>query len=205
MLCGAIGPFAAVALLRGVCAGPLGALPLGTPTTDWVTALGTAFAAIGTVGAVIIALWQTRRRLRYDIHVKCGLGVTGDPQIGDLVTLSAVNVGERVLTLTMAYLRLDNGRQAFAPFFTPHLGPRVSVIVGMEHSGLPKTLTPGESVEVQWRREILQELQDREGFKGYLYAFFTDQLDNVYAAPFPGMRRKQRWKWWGRESYVPAK
>ena len=28
-------------------------------TAEWITAVATVFAAVGTVGAVIVALWQT--------------------------------------------------------------------------------------------------------------------------------------------------
>jgi len=49
---------------------PYGAM-LASATSDWITAFGSAFAAIGTVGAVIVALWQTRRRDKYKVHVVC--------------------------------------------------------------------------------------------------------------------------------------
>jgi hypothetical protein len=210
VLCLASGFSAAAALLGSACS-PSAAVqlsavvPAGSTTADWITAVGTAFAAVGTVGAVVIALWQTRRRYRYDIHVTCGSGITGDPDIGDLVTLTAVNLGERMAKLTMAYLRIDTGGQIVAPFFIPGLGLQISVVASMENCDLPKTLTPGESVQVQWRRPILESLREREGFTNYLYGFFTDQLGNVYSAPFPGMRAKRGGKLWRETRYVPIK
>lgn len=35
-------------------------------TTEWLTAIGTMFAAVGTVSAVAVALWQTSRSTRRD-------------------------------------------------------------------------------------------------------------------------------------------
>jgi len=183
---------------------PLASVPAGSTTTDWITAVSTIFAAVGTVGAVVIALWQTMRRYRYDVRVTCARGITGDPNIGDLVTLSAVNVGDRVVKLTMAYLHIDTGGRAVPPFFIPGLGLQISVAASMENCDLPKTLTPGDSVQVQWRQPILDALREREGFTHYLYGLFTDQLGNVYSAPFPGMKAKRGGMLWRQKRYVPT-
>ena len=49
---------------------------LASSTTDWITAIASAFAAVGTVGAVIVALWgprwrQERKRPKLTLGVEC--------------------------------------------------------------------------------------------------------------------------------------
>ena len=122
-------------------------------TADWITAIGSAFAAIGTVGAVIVALWQTRRRDKYKVHVVCNWGLTGDDEIGNLLSLQATNTGERLVKLTMAYLLTNDHRTVVASFFfsqTPQ-----SFMTGIQESPLPASLVDGESVTMYWQLSTL--------------------------------------------------
>lgn len=177
---------------------------LASTTADWITAIGSAFAAVGTVGAVIIALWQTRRRTRYDVHVTCEEGLTGDAEIGNLITLQATNIGERLVKLTMASLLVDDGRQIVAKFFIPSMS-NISLPASIEQSGLPVSLLAGESVSARWQQSTLEHLKQKEGFDRYLCAYFKDPLGNMYAAPYPGIKAKRKgWPWRRRTEYVAA-
>jgi hypothetical protein len=173
-------------------------------TTDWITAIGSAFAAVGTVGAVIVALWQTRRRDKYKVHVVCNWGITGDSAIGNLLSLQATNTGERLVKLTMAYLLTDGGSQVVAKFFQPSL-TKMNIITSIEQSPLPESLVDGESVTVYWQLSILETIKVEQGFDHYVAAFFTDPLGTMYAAPYPRVKVKRKgWPWRRRTEYVPA-
>lgn len=172
-------------------------------TADWITAFGSAFAAIGTVGAVIVALWQTKRRERFSLHVTCKPGVTGDAQIGDIVTLTATNTGERLVKLEMAYLLSDDHRTIVAKFFT--IMPGTSLIQSIEQSGLPVSLVAGEPVSVRWQLSTLEGLKQKEGFDHYHCAYFTDPLGNMYEAAYPGMKGKRKgWPWRRKTEYIQS-
>lgn len=147
-------------------------------TTDWIVAIASVFAAIGTVGAVIVALWQVFRRDSRSLIVKCSQAVIGDVIPVHAVSLRGTNDGARPITLTMAYLMTQDGQQVISPLL-PY------------SDQLPRTLLDGESVDVFWGRDNLQKIKGSESVD-YLYAFFMDVLGNVYKAPYPGvvMRRK---------------
>lgn len=149
--------------------------------TDWITAIATVFAAVGTVGAVAVALWQIQRQGRRSLVVKCSLAVIADAQNIHTIALRGTNNGARPIKLTMAYLMSQDGRQIVSPFL-PH-GDR-----------LPKVLLDGESVDVFWDQSNLQQVKESEGVD-FLYAFFMDVLGNVYKAPFPGVAVKRRGLW----------
>ncbi|MHB1539395.1 MAG: hypothetical protein ACYCUM_14440 [Solirubrobacteraceae bacterium] len=172
-------------------------------TTDWITAIGSAFAAVGTVGAVVVALWQTRRRDAYKVRVTCERVITGDEEIGDLVALKAVNVGERMVKLTMAYLRADDGKTVIAPFFNPE-APHGAWRASFQSEVLPETLVDGDEVAVCWKRKTLGATLEKNGLKHYLCAYFTDPLGNTYEAPYPGVKVKRTgWPWRRRTEYIP--
>jgi hypothetical protein len=174
---------------------------LATDTAGWITAFGTAFAAVGTVGAVIVALWQTKRRDVYKLRVVCKYGLTGDDTIGNLVTLQATNTGERLVKLTGAYLLSDDGRTVVAAFFQPGQPP--SVLSSMEQGPLSASLVDGESVTVYWQESTLNAIKARDGFGRYLAAYFTDPLENTYFAPYPGMKERRTGLLRKGRGYVP--
>jgi hypothetical protein len=64
---------------------------LASNTTDWITAVGTAFAAVGTVGAVIIALWQTVWRERADLKVRAFYRQDDNDPGGGVLIMTADN------------------------------------------------------------------------------------------------------------------
>lgn len=150
----------------------------GPSTTDWITAIATAFAAVGTVGAVVVALRQSFNQGQRKLMVRCSQAIIGDVENIGVLTLRGTNDGPRPVKVSMAYLMTDDGRQVNSPF-TPH------------SATLPILLNEGESAEVFWTRKNLEELR-RQDDCNYLYAFFTDVLGEVYIAPYPGVvaRRK---------------
>lgn len=128
--------------------------------------------------------------------------MTGDPKIGDLVTLQATNTGERLVKLTMAYLLTDDNRSVVATFFQPPLHG-MNLITSMERSPLPESLVDGESVSIQWQRSTLDAIKAKDGFAHYLCAYFTDPLGNMYADAFPGVKVKRKGWLWRKREYVP--
>jgi len=146
--------------------------------TDWITAVATVFAAIGTVGAVVVALSQIQRQGRRSLVVKCSLAVIADAQSIHTIALRGTNDGARPIKLTMAYLMSQDGRQIVSPLL-PH------------GDLLPKVLLDGESVDVFWDQGNLRQIEKSDGVE-FLYAFFMDVLGNVYKAPYPGVAMKRR-------------
>ena len=167
-------------------AGVSGPIVLSSGTiTDWITAVSGAFAAVGTVGAVIVALHQIRRQERRRLSVQCRSAVAGvSATIAQHhVTLRATNDGLRPVKITQAYIATSDHRQTFSTY-----------LPGSDE--LPKLVLEGESVEIAWSLENLDKIKAKEGFDRYLYAFFTDTLGNLYSDAYPGMKRVRRgWPW----------
>jgi hypothetical protein len=146
--------------------------------TDWIIAIASVFAAVGTVGAVIVALWQILHQGARSLVVKCTGAVIGDTPAVHALALRGTNDGSRPINLTMAYLMTKDGQQIISPFL------RYS-------DQLPKVLSEGESVDVFWSQDNLAQVKDNESVE-YLYAFFMDVLGNVYKAPYPGVVMKRK-------------
>lgn len=146
--------------------------------TDWIIAVASVFAAVGTVGAVIVALWQILHQGARSLVVKCSGAVIGDTPAVRALALRGTNDGSRPINLTMAYLMTKDGQQIISPFL------RYS-------DQLPKVLLEGESVDVFWSQDNLVQVKDNESVE-YLYAFFMDVLGNVYKAPYPGVTTKRK-------------
>jgi hypothetical protein len=147
--------------------------------TDWITSVAGVFAAVGTVGAVIVALRQIRRQERHSLNVWCSAAIAS-PQTGetvDLIALRGTNDGFRPIKITQAYIQTDDSRMVFA-----HTTPW--------SDQLPMLLLEGESIEVSWERAGLEQSRQDLGFAHYLFAFFTDTVGNVYAAPYPAVTRR---------------
>jgi hypothetical protein len=173
---------------------------VGVPTndpsvTDWIAAIATVFAAIGTVGAVAVALWQSARREKRRLITECRLGIVlmNDQPI-DILTLRGTLDSFRPVTVTGAYLRTDDGRQVVAPrrIFSDNL---------------PKKLhEDGEvTIELTWETSALDDLKAKEGFRHYLFAYFTDSANGVYPAAFPGVKHKRKGLPWKRRDHWQPK
>lgn len=147
--------------------------------TDWISAFATVFAAVGTVGAVAVALWQINRQGRRHMVVQCRWAIVGELSGNvQVLTLRGTNDGARPIKVAMAYLMTDTGSQAvvrFAPY----------------SNELPVVLQDGENVEISWTQSDLEQVRSKENCH-YLYAFLMDVLGNVYPAPFPGVEAKRK-------------
>ena len=96
--------------------------------TDWITAVAGIFAAVGTVGAVIVALWQIRAQARRQLDVSCSLAImVPDADPVDVLALRATNIGFRAIKLTQAYLLTDDNRHVLSPFVRPNAFQNVGV------------------------------------------------------------------------------
>lgn len=140
-------------------------------TTDWITALGTVFAAGGTIGAVIVALRQSARATRRRLAVHCRPCVVPDYTDKALISISATNVGPRPVKVTMGYFMTANGSQ-------------VLVLPLRFSTSLPVTLQDGESVEPFFERDGLDQVA-ADGDTEIVYGFLTDTAGQVYRAWYP--------------------
>jgi hypothetical protein len=152
----------------------------GGPTiTDWITAVASVFAAVGTVGAVWFALWQVRRqeRAQTDVHVlHTNEGGT------DFLSARIVHRGGPPLRLETTYATDDAG-----------IG-----FVGGALSGsteLPTVIRHGESAEAHWLLAMYAEDVDDEGWAvlgPYRQIVFEDSLGRTHGADFPVTRVRRR-------------
>jgi hypothetical protein len=167
------------------------AMPLGSAATDWITAIGSVFAAVGTVGAVCVALWQTVGQERFGLHLTsesvATIGPEGDHTV--LLRLTGVNLGRRPIKINQALFGLV-------------VAPQVIIYLGRAAgTDLPATLAPGDAVAAAWDKEVCEREQEQQG--GALTHFeFIDSLGNKYAAPIPGMKATRR-NWRLQKRYVP--
>jgi hypothetical protein len=168
----------------------------GTTTADWITAFGTAFAAIGTIGAVVMALWQTRRQERYGLSIQGRILVTrktNNPSKWEsLVEFVATNTGRRPITIAEARMEFKSADgMMIGVMRTDKNPPRV-------------TLAPGEQVLVAWDRDEIE--QTRMGMNGepFTHCEFVDSLGNVYSAPYPGWKMSRK-NWRLERRYVPVR
>jgi hypothetical protein len=157
------------------------------PTAEWIEAIATVFAAVGTIGAVWVALWQVGQQHKRRLEVTCRWAFIGGAH-GQMLALSATNSGFRPVKIVMAHLMTTDGNQVFARF-DPHSSP------------VPSVVQDGDSLGVFWAQSDLDQIKAKEQFERYAYAFFVDAQGSVYDAPYPGMRRR-----FGRRAkYVPVR
>jgi hypothetical protein len=165
----------------------------GTSTAEWMTAVGTVFAAIGTVGAVIVALWQTRRQERYGLTVEgktLAKRKADDPSKWDSrIEFVATNNGRRAVTIAEARLEFKSSD-----------GLMVGV---MRTDDNPErvTLQPAEQVVVAWDRDGIEATRSGMNGEPFTHCDFIDSLGNVYSAPYPGYRLSRK-NWRLRRRYV---
>jgi hypothetical protein len=164
----------------------------GPSLTDWIIAVSGVFAAVGTVGAVVLALSQTRRQGRRSLIVECRQGIAAISAVEavPLIVLRATNDGPRPIKVVQAYVQTDDSRKIVSPF--TRFGEQ-----------LPQLLLDGESVEIAWEATRLEESRVTEGVPHYLFAYFVDTVGRVYPAPYPGVdkvtsgppwKRRVTWK-----------
>lgn len=166
------------------------AMSLGSATTDWITAVGTVFAAVGTVGAVCVALWQTVGQERFGLQLTSNSVLTIDPE-GDhtvVLQMTGVNLGRRPIRINEAKFGL-----VVAPEVIIYMSP----VAGTD---LPTTLDPGDEVVAAWDKAACERIQEEQG--GTLTHFeFIDSLGKKYVVPIPGMRATRK-NWRLQKRYV---
>ncbi|HEV7773996.1 MAG TPA: hypothetical protein VGO48_11995 [Conexibacter sp.] len=154
---------------------------LGVATTiaEWLTAGGTVFAALGTVGAVAIALWQTvgPKQAKLTVHCWYGEKREGDGRRHPTLTLSATHVRGPGILLQTAYLTTDGTS-----------GPLVDG--GEGSTTLPALLHPGQSAQVTWDVGLLKKVLELMKHQGgsdtaFVSAMFVDSLGRRHEAALP--------------------
>ncbi len=144
-----------------------------TDTAGWMTAIGTLFAAVGTVGAVLIALWQTVWRERSDLKTHTYYRPDDDAPGGGIL-----------------YLTADNPRQT--PVNVPAAGLSTQSKVNLPaagHSSLPKKLGHKDSARAHWHASELRKLEQAEG--PIYFGTFMSEVDGAFRAPMPGGKKKR--------------
>jgi hypothetical protein len=155
--------------------------------TDWIVAASGVFAAVGTVGAVVVALWQSQRRDRRSLDVTSWRQRKTSRHGQEVleIWLRGTNDGRRPITVPEVWLATDDDPRMPVP------GDQVS-----GSNPLPKLLREGETLDLGWEEPVL-ELAAKAGAK-YLYGFFIDTLGNIYEGPLPGVERKRSRILWRR-------
>ena len=129
-----------------------------------LTVLGSWLAGIGSLAAVIVALWLARRGTRVRLHSTVGLRVMigGEVVHQECLQVSTTNLGDRPVVISTVAWRIGKGRNArhAIPLFSDGLSDR-----------LPKRLDHGETASFRiffpdpsiWARDHFADLVDRQG------------------------------------------
>jgi hypothetical protein len=170
---------------------------IGETTTDWIIAIGTVFAALGTVLAVSVALWQGWRQNTADLRVRAELAterIGGGSQARTFVRLHDTNHGPQTIKVNQALLQFKSGASGAIIGQTAPRGDE-----------LPKVLAVGDAVTGEWDEEAVELARAESNGEPYKSIAFIDAFGNEHAAPYPGMTRKWRARKrrpWLRREYV---
>lgn len=146
--------------------------------TAYLEAFAALLAAVGTVGAVALALEQSRRAIRQgqvQLSVRCRVAIAAPPE-GTIqtYTVTATNVGLRQVTVTGAQFMLKDRQQVF-------------VIPLYFSDALPAVLADGQSVALHYERGVVDQVAQDAGSE-IDYVFVHDSADNSYQTTFPRVR-----------------
>lgn len=162
---------------------------LASNTTDWITAIGSAFAAVGTVGAVIVALWQVFRQDKHQMRVRCYRTISFDsPASTSVMGMTATNVGRGSIRVLSAELKLENGEEWLLP---AHAGDE-----------LPAVVERGAELTIEWDLEA-QQAYSQDTIDVILAYGFRDSFGNAYWALHPDVNVTRR-GWRRTKIYVRA-
>ena len=168
---------------------------LADATTDWITAVGTVVAALGTVAAVSVALIQSARQSKTNLRVECKYLIE---QVGagrrarQRLLLVATNRGPRSVRINEALLSFRSGNGAF---------------IGQMTAGgdeLSKLLGPEDQVTAEWDFAAVEAARVESDGEPFTHLSFVDAYGREHSAPFPGMKRKWQWRRLRRE-FVPIR
>lgn len=154
----------------------------GPNITDWITAIASVFAAVGTVGAIWFAFWQLRRQERTRTEMQVMHTIEGGT---DFLSARIIHRGGPPLKLEATYATDDTG-----------IG-----FIGGALSGsteLPTVLRHGESAEAHWLLAMYADDADEDGWVvlgPYRQIVFEDSLGGRHGADFPTTKvRRPGWR-----------
>jgi hypothetical protein len=151
---------------------------LASTTTDWITAIGSVFAAVGTVGAVIVALWQIIRQDQRRMRVRCNRTISDlAPASTSVMAMTGINVGRTPIRVTDAEAKFEHGEE------WPLMAPA--------GDQLPAVVEPGAELHIVWDHEIQGDFKPDEAKRIVAYGF-RDSLGNAYWALHPNTTMKRR-------------
>jgi hypothetical protein len=152
---------------------------INATTTDWITAIASVFAAIGTVGAVIVALWQVLRQDKRRLEVRCGSNVRVRQAV-TIPTLVAIrtNVGRKTIQIQRVQTCFADGSRGPMPVL---------------HGTFP-TLEEGDSDTLEWDFDQLVQIEEAQD-QPIVAIQFTDTFGNRYFGNYPGVRRWLKLPW----------
>jgi hypothetical protein len=164
---------------------------IATDTAGWITAAGTVFAAIGTVAAVAVALWQSGRRQKVQLDVTFSWVTRADHgKWPRTVELTARNVGVLSIRIDQAVLQLH--------------GQKMSGVLRTASDLLPHTLTSDDTLTAVWDYDQVEQMREEFGAQPFAFGFFIDVLGRSYSAPYPGVSLSRR-NWRLAKRYVQPK
>lgn len=145
--------------------------------TDWITAIATVAAAVGTVGAIWFALWQLRRQERTQTKVVARHWSAGN----HILSVKVIHAGGPPLRIVAVYASYESGADM--------AGGELP-----DSTQLPVLLRHGDTAEAHWLLAIFAE--DTEGewavVGPYRRIVFEDSLGGQHSAPFPTARERRR-------------
>jgi hypothetical protein len=131
---------------------------LASNTTEWITAIGSVFAAVGTVGAVIVALWQVFRQDARRMRVRCYRTISDlAPTSSSVMGMTGINVGRSPIRVTDAELKFENGEE------WPLVAPA--------GDQLPAVVEQGAELKIVWDHEIQGDYNPDEVKSVVAYGF----------------------------------
>jgi hypothetical protein len=160
-----------------------------TSTADWIQAGATVGAAIGTVGAVIVALWQSARRDRRILKVDCALmGIADDS--GSYLRVLATNDGHRPVRLRFppTFVALANDGKTRIAYGVEALDEKKS-------DSLPRTLEDGDSVMFVYDYRQMLQFERAQNWRGFESANIQDVLGNRFDGAYVGVKTRRRLPW----------
>lgn len=168
-----------------------------TATTDWLTAIAACFAAIGTVSAVAVALWQSSQAARRDrrrVQMRVAGVLSSDPPPRVMV---------KITSESFRPMRFD-----FPPYLVALRPDGTRIALGVQpledqSTQLPRTIGDGETLVFVWNAYDIRDESIRNGTLQPLFAHALDALDNHFECPYLGVNkvRKQRWNPFSEKEY----
>jgi hypothetical protein len=161
---------------------------LATSDAEWITAAGTCAAAVATFCAVLVALWQTRRKQKVDISVTFSwVAKVVHGEWVRTVELKAMNDGDPPVLI----------QDALIEFHRPSMHARIRA----ENGEFPLTLFSHDTFIAVWNYDKVEQIRKESHGEPYTHASFIDALGRTYSAPYPGVKLSRK-NWRLKKRYV---